>query len=98
MIWATITDKYALRDIKEQRVLDYLDERGWIIRHEVQYGYIIEHPKFRDDEDNSPITIHLAKHTAGDYVRRLAETLQTLSIVEDRSQLDIFVDMGGSIE
>lgn len=96
MIRAIITDKIALRDIKEQNVLVYLDERGWTILHEKQYGYAIEHPKFKDDEGIS-ITIHLAKHTAGDYVRRLSETLQTLSMLEDRSQLDIFMDMGGSI-
>lgn len=96
MIRATITDKIALRDIKEQAILNYLDERGWNILNEVQYGYVIEHPKYKDDEGIS-ITIHLAKHTAGDYVRRLSETLQTLAMLEDRSQLDIFVDMGGDL-
>lgn len=93
MIRATITDKDAFSSLSECQVLAYLERHGWSIFEEREYGYLFYNQI--DYDDNGHIPIILAKQIAGDYVRRLSEVFTTLSMLEDRSQLDIFVEMGG---
>jgi hypothetical protein len=97
MIKANITDKTALASLSETSVLSYLYDHGWKIIEERDYGYLFGNKDWIAD-DGLYISIPLAKQIAGDYVKRLSELLHSLSKMENRSQLDIFVEMGGMIE
>lgn len=96
MIKATITDETALASIPETCVLTYLKIYGWEIVEEREYSYLLKNDDWVAD-DGAYILISFAKQIAGDYVRRLSELLHSLSKMENRSQLDIFVEMGGMI-
>lgn len=97
MIRATITDKHALSKITERNVYSYLIWHCWKLKRDIGYGYEFEFTLLNDDSGNK-ITAVFGKEQAYDYVNRLAELLTLLEFIEDRSQLDIFVELGGKIE
>lgn len=86
-----IRDKQALSSISIEELTSYLQNREWI--NEGQWG-------------NRPAIIYTKKHSGrswdilvptntevGDYASGMAETLEILATIEDRSQLNIFYDL-----
>ena len=88
---AQIRDKQALSSISIEGLTSYLQTRKWI--NKGKWG-------------NRPAVIYTKKHArrhwdilvptdtdVGDYAIGMAETLEILATIEDRSQLDIFNDL-----
>jgi len=92
MIWATINDSDALGAIEERNIIDYMERHGWVLlpHPRAAYGYLYEHPVLKDQ-------VVFAKRECTDYVRRLSQLLTSLSEIENRSQLDIYLEMGGKL-
>jgi hypothetical protein len=84
---ATIRDTQMLNVIKPLEVVAYLRSTGWHQERAVEdrWATWIKGDEF---EIALPLTRDL-----GDYVLRMADTLQTLEAVEGRSQLEILNDL-----
>jgi hypothetical protein len=87
---ATIRDSTILRAVRPHDVVAYLRAQHWRERehHEGQYAI------WQRKSDNEPVEILLPLNKAyRDYATRIAEALQTLEAVEQRSQRDILADI-----
>ena len=93
-IKATITDSQAIATISVARLIDYLERAGWQRSDKYQHpqglGARYRHPYLGSAELLVPL-----KESLADYAPRMAEIITALAVVEHRSQLAIFVDMGG---
>ena len=93
MIDAKITDATALENLSHKRVLAYLLETGWkTVGH---FSRPIGNVPIMQNEEDESLVVPLPE--AGDYAQRLSDIIRTLSRIEQRSELDIFVDLGGDI-
>ena len=89
---ATIRDSTTLRAVRPQDVAVYLHARRWR-EHERREGeYAIWQRKSKSDSEPVEILLPLSS-TYRDYVTRIAEALQTLEAVEQRSPHDILIDI-----
>ena len=84
-----ITDKGALSALSPTAVTAYLHARGWAAVESDTSFAVFER---LCDGDKVGIDVPL-RSSAGDYARRIAELLQNLELLEDRSQLDIYHDI-----
>lgn len=87
---ATMRDSAILRAVRPLDVVAYLRAQHWREREHHQGQYAIWQRK----SDNEPVEILLPLNEAyRDYATRIAEALQTLEAVEQRSQHDILADI-----
>lgn len=87
----TVRDVETLKTIEPRQLATYLQAHGWYEdRPFLENATIWLHR----GEDASEEEILLPKKTSlGDYAARISEALQTLEVVEKRSQLDILSDL-----
>jgi hypothetical protein len=95
MIRAIIKDKDALCSIKEDAIHMYLQTHGFTYYQKRPLGYEYRYKKLDDDGD--PILACFAEESASDYGLRVGDIIRMMSQLEDRSELDIFVEMGGKL-
>ena len=88
-----VIDKEALLVPSPEGVQEYLAARGWQFRTSPwgTKATVWAHPC--PDEDGDYEVLAPSDKTYGDYAQRMAEMLRTLSIVEDRSELDVLRDL-----
>lgn len=87
---AAIRDSTILRAVRPDDVVAYLRARHWREREHREGQYAIWQRK----SDGEPFEILLPLNSAyRDYAARIAEALQTLEAVEQRSQYDILTDI-----
>lgn len=93
MIRANITDKAALSAVKPAAVVAYLDAHGWTKIDPPALGAMTcSYYAIGDHEVLVPLRLGWAE-----YASHVVDLIAYVAVVEDRSQLDILVDMGGSI-
>lgn len=87
---AAIRDSTTLRAVRPHDVVAYLRARHWR-EHEQREG---QYAIWQHESDSEPFEILLPLNSAyRDYATRIAEALQTLEAVEQRSQHDILTDI-----
>ena len=88
-----VIDKEALLGPSPEGVQEYLAAKGWQFRTSPwgTKATIWAHPC--PDEAGDYEVLAPSDKTYGDYAQRMAELLRTLSIVEDRSELDVLRDL-----
>ena len=84
---ASIHDKQILETLKPLELATYLRSKGWRQVQAVEDRWATW-TKGSDFEVVLPLTREL-----GDFVLRMGDTLRTLEVVEDRSQLEILNDL-----
>jgi hypothetical protein len=87
---AKIEDTDALRALKPLELAAYLRSKGWTQQADLQGKAILW--IYEGDGVESDVTVPLRREFA-DYALRVQEVLQTLSRVEQRSELDILRDL-----
>ena len=91
---AQIQDRTALSSLSILSLRSYLSSRGW--KNQGPWGirpatiYAIEH------EGRSWEILVPTRDTIADYAESMAETVEVLAAIEDRSQLDVFYDLSAS--
>lgn len=98
----TIKDKEALQKITVIQLKKYLLTSGWIkskdfYRPQVHgSGVMVGEIWVVNQQSPTPISIFVPNNSEfSDYVARISEFLMALERVENRSQLDIYVDITG---
>lgn len=87
---AAIRDNATLRAVRPHDVVAYLRARHWREHKQCEGQYAI----WQHESDGEPFEILLPLNSAyRDYATRIAEALQTLEAVEQRSQHDILTDI-----
>src|ERR1043166_4023139 len=91
---ATITDQQTLNTLIPSKLEDYLSQKSWErVRDTVAFS-VWE----RQNENRESFEVLLPKHAGvKDFALRMSDVLQTLEVVEQRSQLDIFRDIGADL-
>jgi len=91
MIRATIAEEAALENIQPASLVAYLEAHGWS-------GARYRTPAACHYRHSTGVTalVPLARDFA-DYADRVGVTIRLIANVEGRSQLDVLVDLGGSI-
>jgi hypothetical protein len=93
MIRAHITDREALEALKPERVRSYLEAKGWRSIGGAKSFDLYRHERNGDRfEALLPID-----PDCRDFARRMSELLRVVALVEDRSELEIIMGMGGNI-
>ena len=94
-IRVTIKDMKSLSAVNPIDVLSYLEAKGWQRRRvsDYQVVYVLSQPNLGEFEVVVPLDNMFV-----DYSIRVAELIQTLEIVEARSQLDVLEDITNSRE
>lgn len=83
----TVRDAEILKTIEPQQLRDYLQAHGWYEDRPFLDNATIW---LKQDSDRGEFEILLPlKQNLGDYVPRIREAIETLEIVENRSQLEI---------
>ena len=101
-----ITDGEALSEVAPESVRAYLADTGWQMRSADEDPYIARMGgkatvwwRHCPEEEGDYEVLAPSHQSYGDYAQRISELVRTLSIAEDRSELDVLVDLlaaGGS--
>lgn len=95
-----ITDGEALSEVPPENIRTYLADTGWQVRSADDDPYIARmvgkatvwwRPCPEEDDDYEVLAP--SHQSYGDYAQRVSELVRTLSIAEDRSELDVLVDL-----
>ena len=100
MIRATITDQAAIEQIKLDALTAYLQRTGWTMRREPREGVCAWRAPREVLVRGLPRWWQILPETDGvfaDQTDRVAEAIAMIAALEDRSQLDVFVDLGGDL-
>jgi len=107
MINVIITDSDALAAISHERIAEYLEATGWQLQ-EVRRGVAahwkvrVNNTRFKEFRkalgwDGTVWAIAPAVGKLADYVSAVQHLIETVAKVEQRSQLDVLVDLGGDL-
>lgn len=92
-----IVDEAALRQIQPDCLAAYLQVRGWqqaaCVADNLAQQWLLQVTPEEEFEILAPL-----KTSLGDYVARIYDALYTLSVVEGRSQLEIYTDLTASFK
>jgi hypothetical protein len=92
-MYVLIRDNEALNAIVPAELSAYLRSNGWLeVRLIGDRSAIWE---MRNEAGEEFQTLVPLKHTLDDYILRISQALHTLSVVEERSELDIYADIMG---
>jgi hypothetical protein len=86
---AIVTDSKMLSSLEPEAVSRYLRETGWTEAHERRTSVVWT---LQTDHGVADVLVPTDRGFA-DYPIRMAELLAALSVVEDRSQLAVLVDL-----
>jgi hypothetical protein len=89
---ATITDKDIIESVSPLDLAAYLRGHGWVRANQIHGG--LAHTWNRTIENHEVVDVLVpVEADVRDFSRRVAETLQTLEAIENRSQLEILADL-----
>lgn len=88
---ASIQDIAALRALGTGELSAYLRSKGWSETEVVEDRAAYWHKRTETGEEFEALVPQ--RHSLGDYTVRMAQLLQTLSVVETRSELEIYSDI-----
>ena len=89
----TVRDPNILSNLDPKAITNYLKARGWFLKNYIPEKESVWVNSTNDQEyDEYDITLPLNRTTRS-YALRMAEILETLEKVEERSQLDILSDL-----
>lgn len=88
---ATIRDHEALRSVRPTDLMTYLRSTGWHLTDQSNKAAYWEKAS-ESDTANFEVLVPL-RTEFGDFITRIAEILETLEVVETRSQLEIFNEL-----
>jgi hypothetical protein len=91
---AVITDVLALESVSPVDISAYLRANGWEPHGEVKRGIVAQW--LRSLDGNIYDVLVPLNREVKDFTRRISETLATLSLVEQRSQLEVLSDLQDS--
>ena len=87
----SVNDVNVLKSLSPNQVLDYLKSQGWVEFEHLDGKSVILTLETTDHEEFE-VAVPL-KRDFRDFGIRMSELLETLEIVEDRSQFDILQDI-----
>ena len=102
MIRATITDTAAIEQLKLADVIAYLDRAGWTVQDRATpgvCGWAAPRPFIMNGMQRSWLVLPAADADGrfADQTARVGEAVAMLAASQDRSQLDVFVELGGDL-